>query len=162
MTTQISPTVEGDLSPEEVWRRAASRAAHPSSVGLDTDVLSAIAEGLAAVTVPWEIRTGEVPAERQYERILVTAAYDVWVICWPTGTGLELHDHGGSAGAFSVVTGQLDEVRLVDGIERQRSFGRGDTVSFGTDYVHAVSNNHTELATSVHVYSPPLEWDVPE
>ena len=93
------------------WRRAAQTALHPSGHPIGDDVLVAIAAGLAAVTVPWELGHGEVPAERRYERLLMTPAYDAWVICWPGGGSLDLHDHGGSAGAFSVVSGELHEER---------------------------------------------------
>ncbi len=59
--------------------------------------------------MPWEL-TGETsPTERTYELLLATESYDAWLIHWPVGTGLEAHDHGGSTGAFAVVSGVLDE-----------------------------------------------------
>lgn len=138
------------------WTRAAQRALHPSGLPVGADVLSAIAAGLAAVTVPWELRDGEVPTERRYQRVLATPAYEAWVICWPVGKSLDLHDHGGSAGAFSVVSGQLDEATLKGGATVVRTVDAGQTVSFGSSMVHAVVNRSSTVATSVHVYSPPL------
>jgi hypothetical protein len=139
------------------WKVAAHRALHPSSpTPVGTDVLTAIAAGLAAVTVPWELAHVEVPTERRYQRVLATPAYEAWVICWPGGESLDLHDHGGSAGAFSVVSGQLDEATMEANATVVRTIGPGETVSFGSSRVHAVVNRGSLLATSVHVYSPPL------
>jgi len=152
--------IDDDASPQGAcmphWRRAASVAAHPSSQSIDDGMLASIASGLAQVTVPWELRTGEVPAERRYERVLSTVAYDAWVIYWPAGIELDLHDHGGSSGAFSVVGGQLEEGSVVDGRHQWRQLVAGETVAFGPDHVHAVANRTTRPATSLHVYSPPL------
>ncbi len=146
------------------WRRAAQRALHPSghpsghpsrgTVG--DDVLVAIAAGLAAVTMPWELGHGEVPTERRYQRVLSTPAYDAWVICWPSGGSLDLHDHGGSAGAFSVVRGELDEARVEGDVTVVRTFAPGEAARFDASGVHAVINRGSVVATSVHVYSPPL------
>jgi Cysteine dioxygenase type I len=138
------------------WRRAAQRALHPSARAVGADVLSAIAAGLATVTVPWELANGEAPTERRYHRVLATEAYEAWVICWPAGEALDMHDHGGSAGAFSVVSGHLDEATVEAGETVVRSIAAGQTVSFGSSRVHAVVNRGSALATSVHVYSPPL------
>lgn len=138
------------------WRRAASRALHPSSRTIDDDALSVIAAGLAQVTVPWELRPGQAASERHYERVLSTVAYDAWVIYWPTGVKLDLHDHGGSSGALSVVAGELDETTVVSEQLQVRRLAVGDTVHFGPHHVHAVSNPGPVPATSVHVYSPPI------
>jgi len=125
---------------------------------LDTEVLAEIARGLAARQTAWESRTGAIPTVRCYERIARTAEYEAWLICWPAGTELELHDHGDSAGAFSVVAGELDETTVVSGDPATRLLHAGDTSSFGPRYVHAVANVTDRPATSVHVYSPPLAF----
>jgi hypothetical protein len=138
------------------WRRAAGRALHPTGRALDADVLSAIAAGLAAVTVPWELAHGRAPTERRYQRVLATEAYEAWVICWPVGGSLDLHDHGGSAGAFSVVSGHLDEATVAGNDTAVRRYASGETASFASSRVHAVANRGSAVATSVHVYSPPL------
>ena len=121
-----------DIADREVagWQRAAQRALHPAEdvsnrLSVSDDVLAAIAAGLAAVTVPWELGHSEVPSERRYERVLSTAAYEAWVIYWPSGGSLDLHDHGGSAGAFSVVSGQLDEATIELGDEGGARHCRG-------------------------------------
>jgi mannose-6-phosphate isomerase-like protein (cupin superfamily) len=138
------------------WRRAAQRALHPTTRAVGADVLAAIAAGLAAVTVPWELGLDEAPTERRFHRVLATDAYEAWVICWPSGESLDMHDHGGSAGAFSIVSGRLDEATIESGHKVVRTYGAGDTTAFGASRVHAVANRGDAVATSVHVYSPPL------
>ena len=145
-----------DATDEDTWKRAAQRALHPTARPVDADVLAAIAAGLAAVTVPWELGLGEVSTERRFHRVLATDAYEAWVICWPSGESLDMHDHGGSAGAFSVVSGELDEATIEAGVKVVRTFAPGDTAAFGAARVHAVANRGAAVATSVHVYSPPL------
>lgn len=119
-------------------------------------LVTAIAEGLAAVAVPWESATGESPDERRYELIVSTDAYDAWLIHWPAGSALPAHDHGGSAGAFAVVSGSLEERSVIGGLEMTRRVGSGESVFFRADHVHAVINPDEAAATSVHVYTPPL------
>ena len=152
-----------DIADREVagWQRAAQRALHPAEdvsnrLSVSDDVLAAIAAGLAAVTVPWELGHSEVPSERRYERVLSTAAYEAWVIYWPSGGSLDLHDHGGSAGAFSVVSGQLDEATIELGAKVVRGIAAGETAAVAADEVHAIANRGSDVVTSVHVYSPPL------
>jgi hypothetical protein len=147
---------DGDRLTVAGWKQAAVRALHPSRGTVGADVLAAIAAGLASVTVPWELGHDEVPAERRYERVLSTPAYDAWVISWPSGGALDLHDHGGSAGAFSVVAGQLDEATVDGTVTVVRTFSAGQTTTFNSTRVHAVVNRGSVVATSVHVYSPPL------
>jgi Cysteine dioxygenase type I len=96
--------------------------------------------------------------ERQYQLLERTADYELWVIHWPVDVGLLLHDHGGSAGAFQVVGGLLEETSTTLGGRRlrRRLIGPGQGRSFGPEYVHSVVNPDSAPATSVHAYSPPL------
>jgi mannose-6-phosphate isomerase-like protein (cupin superfamily) len=138
------------------WRVAASRASHPSLRSVDRDIMADIAAGLAAVTVPWELRDGAPPPVRRNERVLLTPAYEAWIVHWPAGETTDLHDHGESAGAIYVVSGALDELRQ-DG--RHTSICRvraGEGLTFDAGQRHRVSNRGDAPATSVHVYSPPL------
>ena len=117
-----------------------------------------VASGLAGVAVPWSATSAEPPATRVYERLLVAEQYDVWLIHWPPGASLGLHDHGGSAGAFCVVSGELRErAHHADGATTDRVVVDGEGAVFGPTRLHAISNPNATTATSVHVYSPPLE-----
>jgi hypothetical protein len=129
---------------------------HPSAHSGEEPLVGVIAAGLAAVSVPWELAAGTTPTERCYELLLSTDHYDAWLIHWPTGTGLEAHDHGGSVGAFAVVSGVLDEDVNDGRVTTTRRLHAGEAVTFEGDHVHAVINRGGTGATSVHVYSPPL------
>ena len=141
---------------QAAWRSAASRAIHPSICDGAEPLIASIARGLAAASAPWPDLAAEQSADRRYELLLTTDAYDAWLIHWPAGTGLDAHDHGGSVGAFSVVDGTLDEDTISAERTRTRRLSAGDTVRFGAHDVHAVVNRTRASATSVHVYSPPL------
>src|SRR5690242_12773950 len=83
---------------------------HPSAdPSLTLDELAATTRRFAE-----EVRAGlhEVhadAAERWHVRLHADASVDVWLISWTTEQGTQLHDHGGSAGAFTVVEGELTE-----------------------------------------------------
>lgn len=100
--------------------------------------------------------------ERWHRRIHSDADVDVWLISWTTEQGTELHDHGGSAGAFTIVEGGLHESvwsgAAPDSPGELLAHLRGEreTVDFGPDYVHDVRNPHSRPAVSVHAYSPPI------
>jgi quercetin dioxygenase-like cupin family protein len=147
MSTSLDPPLEAELD-QPLPRECQA---------LDTHVLVAIAAGLAEVAAPSDLRPGGSTTDRRYARILATESYEAWLIVWPPGTGLDLHDHGESAGAFAVVDGHLDETRIENGLARTRRVGAGAHASFDAGQVHAVVNNGVAAATSVHVYSPPLE-----
>jgi hypothetical protein len=55
-----------------------------------------------------------------------------------------------------VVSGQLDEATAEADATVVRTVGPGETVSFASSRVHAVVNRGSLVATSIHVYSPPL------
>jgi cysteine dioxygenase type I len=98
------------------------------------------------------------PRRRWYNLLRSDDSVDVWLITWATEQFAELHDHGDSLGALTVVGGDLTEDRWVArpaGLRRRR-LGTGRTATFGRGYVHEVSNPGAEPAISVHAYSPPL------
>jgi predicted metal-dependent enzyme (double-stranded beta helix superfamily) len=115
---------------------------------------------MTATPAEWVARVRLDPEGRWYERIHLSDIHEVWLISWLPGQSTGFHDHGGSAGAFGTVWGELDEcvVRPADG--QQATVGRvtaGVVRSFGPRYVHDVRNTSTfSVAVSVHAYSPPL------
>ncbi len=165
---------EGRGAVSNPWVNAASRALHPSAGRIELsrsggpgdpgpetgeEWVWAIASGLAEVTVPWDLRGEESPSpgERHWELALATPEYEVWTIYWPPGTGIDLHDHGSSSGAFCVVAGELIEtVVLEGGTVAERGWSRGEGTRFGAGHTHRVVNAGRTTATSVHVYAPPL------
>lgn len=101
------------------------------------------------------------PVSRWYQLLHAADDHEVWLLSWLPGQGTGLHDHGGSSGVFTVVTGELHELSLVVSPlrragARERRLGPGSTRAFGASYVHEVTNMGTEPAVSVHVYAPRL------
>ena len=87
--------------------------------------------------------------------------FEAWVIAWPPGGSIELHDHGGSAGAVVVVAGELIETTVVsepwgDVALESKGVGVGGSISFGGHNIHDVVNSGDAPAISVHVYAPRL------
>ena len=98
------------------------------------------------------------PDERWHARIHADDQVDVWLISWTPDQGTQLHGHGDSSGAFTVVEGGLDEAVWEVETRRLTETTRsvGDSVVFGERYVHDVRNRGEVTAVSVHAYSPPL------
>ena len=96
---------------------------------------------------------------RHYVRLAVGQGWEAWLLTWLPGQTTGLHDHGGSAGAFAVVEGALDESlpvredgRLVLKTARHRI---GSIRPFGERHLHDVSAADVP-AVSIHAYAPAL------
>jgi predicted metal-dependent enzyme (double-stranded beta helix superfamily) len=87
--------------------------------------------------------------------------FEAWVIAWPPGGAIELHDHGGSAGAVVGVAGRLRETSIVSKpsggiVLRSSTMELGRPITFGGQHVHDIVNVGETAAISVHVYAPRL------
>ena len=129
------------------------------------------AAGPRGGVVPTEVASRLAPAmqwpgaldveDRSWRLVTRTAEFDAWLIAWPTGGKVELHDHGASSGAVSVISGTLVEaVPWRDDTGRlalvHNELRAGTTLGFGAGHVHDVTNEAGEVALSLHVYSPAL------
>lgn len=94
--------------------------------------------------------------ERYWARIPVPQDVDVWLLTWTTSQGTELHDHGESEAAFTVIGGVLDEIRPADGRLVVHKRTPGSVVSVLPGELHDVRNELVEPAISIHAYSPRL------
>jgi hypothetical protein len=94
--------------------------------------------------------------ERWHQRIYRDARMDIWLLSWLPTQGTELHDHGGSSGAFTVLSGALTEAVPSPAGIRDTARPEGASVGFGAHYIHDVRNLGPRPAVSVHAYSPPL------
>lgn len=108
---------------------------------------------------------GGVPVdERWFARIDGDDDLDLWLISWVPGQPTELHDHGDSLGALTLLTGSLDEFRWEHGRLRRRRLDAGAQAAFPLGWVHDVvwaPAEPVEIAPaaptlSIHAYSPPL------
>lgn len=118
--------------------------------------LTALTRDVAA-----EVRAGlhpvHVDPDKRWYRLLRTDAWvDVWLISWAREQTAELHDHAGSLGALTVVSGKLTEHRWTSAGLRARTLRAGGGAAFPPGYVHDVVNREAAPAVSVHAYSPPL------
>lgn len=122
--------------------------------------LSEIAAGTAARVDHWRDLVRYDPARRWYHRMELRQEYEVWLLSWKPGQGTGFHDHGGSAGAFAVALGALQEQTVWgsagDAVVTSRTITAGGVRSFGPRFVHHVVNDTSGPAVSVHAYSPPL------
>ena len=112
---------------------------------------------------------GGVPTDdRWFARLHGDDEVDVWLISWVPGHRTELHDHGGSLGAVTLLSGSVDEFRWDGEQLRRRRLAAGDQAAFPLGWVHDVVwaptgprtsvtlSGPPEPALSVHAYSPPL------
>lgn len=108
---------------------------------------------------------GQWPVEERWaSRLSSDDEVDVWLISWTPGKSTELHDHAGSLGALTVLSGALAEYRWNGSELRHRTLEAGDQGAFPIGWVHdvmrapqpPVADPATEPTLSVHAYSPPL------
>jgi hypothetical protein len=108
---------------------------------------------------------GGVPTDdRWFVRLHGDDEIDIWLISWVPGLATDLHDHGGSLGALTLLSGSLDEFRWDGAQLRSRRLEAGDQAGFPLGWVHDVVWAPTGTAPcatpgptlSVHAYSPPL------
>jgi predicted metal-dependent enzyme (double-stranded beta helix superfamily) len=117
----------------------------------------AIARRHAADPDTWPFAPRFDPLRRWYHRLAVEPGAEVWLLTWLPGQETDLHDHGGSAGAFVVVRGQLVEHTVAPDIQlRPTTLVTGAGRSFGPHHIHRLGNASSAPAVSVHVYSPAL------
>ena len=128
----------------------------PAPARVDGDDLVAIVARFASAGRLWRPHVRHDPSARRYVRLAWAPDHEVWLICWSQGHEVDLHDHGGSAGAFIVTDGVLREEYIDAGRFRRRRCTRGAARSFSAGHVHTVSNPGPTVATSIHAYSPPL------
>jgi rhodanese-related sulfurtransferase/predicted metal-dependent enzyme (double-stranded beta helix superfamily) len=119
--------------------------------------LGNVARHLAHAREGWIGRVHHDPRRRYFERIHVDRDLDAWVIGWAPGQGVPAHEHGGSVGALLVIEGSLLETRFDgDGAPRVEMRRVNDLATVPSGTVHALSNIHDRVATTIHVYSPAL------
>lgn len=144
---------------------------HPE---LDHPLLHALIRPERAQWTPRELRdlTATVAAElttpllgvlhyghthRWWARLALTPGVELWLLSWLPGQGTGPHDHGGAAGAFTVLLGELAEsYRYPAGPIRGLGHTVGSAIGFGAGRAHDLRNTVGAPAASVHAYSPPL------
>jgi hypothetical protein len=123
----------------------------------------AIAASFAGAPHLWPVAPRFNPVDRWYHRLAEQPDYEVWLLTWLPGQGTDLHDHGGSAGAFHVMSGSLTEDTVAGGDQpgdpariTARELGEGAGRRFGPRHIHRITNRSNHPAISVHAYGPAL------
>jgi predicted metal-dependent enzyme (double-stranded beta helix superfamily) len=115
------------------------------------------ARELAARPNDWPLAPRFDPVRRWYYRLVADPVAEAWLLTWLPGQGTDLHDHGGSSGAFVVVSGALTEETMAatGGLTGAR-LAAGAGRRFGPHHVHRIANTSSRPAISLHVYGPAL------
>ncbi|MBA0124978.1 cysteine dioxygenase family protein [Haloechinothrix sp. YIM 98757] len=123
---------------------------HPVRVAMD----------FAAERERWRDLLRYDPSERFAVLVESGTDQEVWLMSWLPGQGTDIHDHGDTSGAFTVVNGQLTEVvarrRLTDELDADgvdtHVLDTGQSRVFGPGYAHRMRNDGPDPAVSIHVY----------
>jgi hypothetical protein len=102
--------------------------------------------------------------ERWAQRLYSDEDLDIWLISWVPERSTELHDHAGSLGALTVISGAVTERRWTGNDLKERTLVAGDQAAFPLGWVHDVTRapaaapdtGPLDPTLSVHAYSPPL------
>ena len=121
----------------------------------------ATATRYAADPDAWPVAPRFNAVDRWYHRLAQEPDHEVWLLTWLPGQGTDLHDHGGSAGAFYVFSGSLTEDTVATGADgapriTARELGEGAGRRFGTRHIHRITNRSNRPAISIHAYGPAL------
>src|SRR3954465_364231 len=107
---------------------------------LDLDDLVEIACGMAAEADRWRPRVRFRSDSRWWTRLHGDHVLDVWLLTWLADQSTDLHDHGRSGAAFTVVQGELSEVRVRGLREEHHRVQAGQTAMVDARVVHDVRN----------------------
>lgn len=121
---------------------------------------TALARRIANDRGLWEPYVRFDAERRWYGRLPVDGNCEVWLLTWLPGQRTGIHDHGGSAGAFAIAAGSLQETVAHGSLDSPRlrvgTYCAGDVRPFGKSHIHDVGNVDDVPAVSVHVYEPSL------
>ncbi|HEX3780128.1 MAG TPA: cysteine dioxygenase family protein [Pseudonocardiaceae bacterium] len=138
------------VPPNTIALPASPAAAHPVRVATE----------VARDRARWAHLLRYDPQERFSALVEATEDFEIWLLSWLPGQYTDTHDHDGSAGAFTVINGELTErvVKPADGdraaSEVVHTVSAGQSRAFGPRYVHQVRNDGIDPAVTIHVYRP--------
>lgn len=110
-----------------------------------------VAMSFAADRDRWKHLLRYDPEERFAALVDRSDDQEIWLMSWLPGQTASLHDHAGTTGAFTVVSGTLTEV-VTTRVQVVHQLVAGQSRVWGPGYVHQVRNDGVDPAVSVHVY----------
>jgi quercetin dioxygenase-like cupin family protein len=116
--------------------------------------LGRLASVLATRSDLWRPLVHVDPDRRWFTRIAGGAGWEAWLLTWLPGQRTGLHDHGGAAGAFTVLSGTVREQTVGD--REGRLLQAPELRYFGPQHVHGVIGAGDGPAATLHVYAPTL------
>ena len=157
LTAESAVAVAGPTSPSAIPAVSApTRLRLPDLLHATDRAAADVLDGIYDHLLP----PGGVPTDdRWFVRLTGDDELDVWLISWAPGHPTELHDHGGSLGALTLLSGALNEFRWDGERLRRRLLEAGDQAAFPLGWVHDVAWARSQAPSptlSVHAYSPPL------
>lgn len=111
-----------------------------------------VARDVAADRAKWAHLLRYDPDERFAALVERTDDEEIWLLAWLPGQETDLHDHSGSTGAFTVVSGTLTELVARPGARVSHRLVPGQIRVFGPHYVHQARNEGQDPVISIHVY----------
>jgi predicted metal-dependent enzyme (double-stranded beta helix superfamily) len=137
----------------------------PATSFSDPVSLAAVVQRYAAEPSTWRPLLADPPAAPDPEPgvawtvpIVTTGQLVVKLVGWLPGRSTRAHDHGGVAGAWTVVEGELVEDHVAEDAwwarPARRRVGPGTSVLMEPDRVHVVANPGREVAVSIHASAP--------
>ena len=152
-----APSAQLDLHRHARLPRLAELLAPRSPLWTPDELRGLTAAVVAELATPMFDLLRFVSPGRWWARLALTDEVELWLLSWLPGQQTAPHDHGGAAGAVTVLLGELAETfRYPSGPIRHQLPGVGDAIGFGSGRAHQVRNLGPGKAASVHAYSPPL------
>lgn len=135
--------------------------AHPGAPSAAAHIpladLSALVQRYSRERYRWQSLVQYSSDRRWWTRLYTDGRADVWLLSWLQDQHTELHDHGDSAAAFTVVRGELTETRpTLEGTLLDSMIWPNELRWMAPGVIHDVRNTRSEPAVSIHAYSPPL------
>jgi mannose-6-phosphate isomerase-like protein (cupin superfamily) len=124
---------------------------------LSADELVALVTRISVEPGRWRHLVRFDAEQRQWAKLPSPPGVDVWVLTWLPDQTTDLHDHGHSTAAYTVVSGAIDEVRTVGAHLRTSRLVAGQTRWLSPGAIHDIRGAAVGPAVSIHAYSPPLE-----
>ena len=119
--------------------------------------LQKLVQDLAGDHEKWVPHVRHDPKQRGVSLLMRDERVEVWVLSWLPGQDTGYHDHGGSAAAIYVTTGEIREERLsLAGPPKGHTLGERSVSVVPALHIHRVHHAGRVPSVSIHAYSPLL------